>query len=254
MAASTRSDSTQAVQKHSLGGTILLHLGPGLVTAVAAYFLGTWFHNRGLPVMLAFFLTTLAVLFPLLIGIPLVIEKRRTGKIDLTEILQFREPIPAWQIATLSVGALVWSGLVFLLASSALADPLKDWFFARIPDYLDLGYYLAEGAYSRGAVITTWALGILCTTLLAPILEEFYFRGYLLPRLPGSGWWTPLIGVVLFAAYHFWSPWLVLVRVLALLPLVYFVWWKKNIWIGVYGHILLNLVGDTLSAIPVVFQ
>lgn len=254
MTAEFEPNPTRTFQKHALGSTILLHLVPGLLTALGAYFLGTWFHNRGLPAMLGFYAATVMILFPLIIGIPLLIEKKQTGKIILREIIQFLDPLPAWQIALFSILVLVWSGLVFLFAGSLLADPLKGWFFARIPEYLDLGYFLAEGAYSREAVITTWALGILFTTFLGPILEELYFRGYLLPRIRDLGWWTPLLGVVLFAAYHFWSPWLVLVRIVALLPLVYLVWWKKNLWIGVYGHILVNLAGDTLSAIPLVFQ
>lgn len=253
MTIQTESHPNQAVQKHSLGGSILLHLVPGLLTAGAAYFLGTWFQGRGLPFIMAFYAASVLVLFPLLIGVPLLIENKRTGRVDLKELIRFREPLPVGQTVPLVIGIVLWSGLVFLLASSPLADPIKGWFFSWLPEWLDLGQYLAEGAYSRGVVVTTWSLGILFATFLGPFVEELYFRGYLLPRLPDLGWWTPLIGIVLFAAYHFWSPWLILVRIVALLPLVYFVWWKKNLWIGVYGHILINLLGDTLSAIPLVF-
>lgn len=253
MSESSEHNTSQSIQRHSLGGSIALHLVPGLLTALASFGLGTVFHNRGLPVILAFYTATLLVLFPLVIGIPLMIEKKRTGKINLREILPFQEPLPAWQMVLIVFGIVLWSGLVFLAAGSALAAPLREAVFAHLPAWYDLGYYLTEGVYSRGAVVTTWALGILFATFLGPFLEELYFRGYLLPRLPLPGIWAPLAGVLLFALYHFWSPWLVLVRIVALIPLVVAVWWKKNFWIGVYAHLLVNLIGDTLSSIPLVF-
>jgi membrane protease YdiL (CAAX protease family) len=148
----------------------------------------------------------------------------------------------------------LWAIGVFVVAGSALADPIREGLFAWVPDWLDLGYYLTSGDYSQPVVIAAWALGILFAVFLGPILEELYFRGYLLPRMPDLGWWTPLIVIILFASYHFWSPWQVLVRIIAMLPMYYAVWWKKNIYIGIFGHVLLNLGGDTLSAIPLVFK
>ena len=254
MSETSAHNASQSIQRHSLGGSIALHLLPGLLTALAAYGLGTYFHNQGLPVMLGFYAATLLVLFPLIIGVPLLLEKKRTGKIDLREILPYQEPLPAWQMALIVLGIVLWSGLVFMAAASPLADPLREAVFTHLPAWYDLGYYLTDGAYSREAVVATWALGILFTTFLGPVLEELYFRGYLLPRLPLPGIWAPLAGVLLFALYHFWSPWLVLVRIIALIPLVVAVWWKKNLWIGVYAHLLVNLIGDTLSSIPLVFS
>jgi len=43
--------------------------------------------------------------------------------------------------------------------------------------------------------------------ILGPLVEELYFRGYLLPRLHRFGIWAPLINISLFAAYHLWKPW-----------------------------------------------
>jgi membrane protease YdiL (CAAX protease family) len=232
---------------------ILLHLLPGLLTALAFFFLGTIFHKNGLPAMLGFYTATVLVLFPLFIGIPLLREKKAGRSTRFREVIRFLEPVPAWQMTLLVAGSVIWTFLVFLVARAALVDPLQKTFFTRLPEWLDLGYYLTAGAYSRPAVIATWVLGILFATFLGPLLEELYFRGYLLPRMPDMGWWTPLIGIILFASYHFWSPWLVLVRIVAMLPMYYGVWWKKNIWIGIIGHFLVNLVGDTLMAIPLVF-
>ena len=52
--------------------------------------------------------------------------------------------------------------------------------------------------------------------LRGPIVEELYFRGYLLPRMEWMGRWAPLVNVSLFSLYHFWSPWQILGRILGL--------------------------------------
>jgi hypothetical protein len=38
-------------------------------------------------------------------------------------------------------------------------------------------------------------------------VEEYYFRGYLLPRLSRFGSLAPVINVALFSLYHFFTPW-----------------------------------------------
>jgi AcrR family transcriptional regulator len=38
------------------------------------------------------------------------------------------------------------------------------------------------------------------------VVEELYFRGYLLPRISRFGGWAPVINCCLFALYHFWQP------------------------------------------------
>jgi hypothetical protein len=60
------------------------------------------------------------------------------------------------------------------------------------------------------------------------------------------GSWAPLVNVVLFSLYHFWTPWNFLSRVVLLAPMVYLVRWKRNIYIGMIAHCLLNLIGTTV--------
>ncbi len=232
---------------------IILHLVPGALTALAYVILGGLFHRNGLPSILGFYTASIVVLFPIEIGLPVFLEKRKTGYVQLEEIFLFREKTPAWQMVLLIIGSLLWAGLVFVVAGSALVDPIREALFSWIPEWLDLGYYLISSEYSQPVKIITWGLGILFAVILGPTIEEFYFRSYLLPRMPSLKWWSPLVGIVLFTLYHFWSPWVFLVRVIAMLPMVYAVWWKRNVWIGVGAHCLLNLVGDALMSIPLVF-
>jgi hypothetical protein len=75
------------------------------------------------------------------------------------------------------------------------------------------------------------------------LVEELYFRGYLLPRIPASRTWAPLVNVILFSLYHFFTPWQNALRIVALVPLVYAVSWKRNIYLSIFTHCLLNTLG-----------
>ena len=97
--------------------------------------------------------------------------------------------------------------------------------------------------YSHNALLWTALLGILLNGILGPAVEEFYFRGYLLPRIPASAGWAPLINAVLFSLYHFFSPWQNITRIVGLIPLVYTVSWKRNLYLSMFTHVLGNLVG-----------
>lgn len=85
--------------------------------------------------------------------------------------------------------------------------------------------------------------------IIGPIVEELYSRGYLLPRLSYLKAWAPLINTVLFSLYHLFTPWQNPARVLALLPAVYLVRRKRNIYLAIAFHIALNLVGQGLIAV-----
>ena len=84
--------------------------------------------------------------------------------------------------------------------------------------------------------------------LVGPIVEELYFRGYLLPRLDRLGRWAPLVNVSLFSLYHFWSPWQVAARILGIGPMVFAVRWKRNVYLGMLIHCTLNLISVLLVA------
>ena len=83
--------------------------------------------------------------------------------------------------------------------------------------------------------------------VIAPTVEEFYFRGYLLPRMGYAGKWAPLLHTFLFGIYHVWTPWMFLTRTLGMLPLAYAVRWR-NLNIGIITHILVNAL-DVITAI-----
>jgi len=90
--------------------------------------------------------------------------------------------------------------------------------------------------------------------IAAPIIEELYFRGYLMPRLSRFGNWTPLLAAALFTLYHFWQPYYWITQFLSILPLVYAVWWKRNVRLGIIIHASLNILGGLLNLMLILGQ
>ena len=141
---------------------------------------------------------------------------------------------------------LAWASLEIVLAGAAfvlmapLTRALQTYLFAGWPDAWEIRLG-TNGQYGDGALLVTAALLLLGTVIVAPVVEELYFRGYLLPRMPQRlGRWRAPTHVVLFAAYHLWSPWLIPTRVLAILPLAYIAVRTRDVRIGVVTHVVLN--------------
>ena len=104
-------------------------------------------------------------------------------------------------------------------------------------------FLVDPSAYARSSLILTLSLGLLLSGFGASVVEELYFRGYLLPRISRLKMLAPLMNVALFSVYHFFSPWQFPVIFLAFLPIVYVVYIKKNIYLGIIVHCLLNGIG-----------
>ena len=118
---------------------------------------------------------------------------------------------------------------------------IPDWFVTPIS--IDLA---ADHSRTTWLVILTAFL--ILNGFVGPIVEELYFRGYLLPRMEWMGWWAPLVNVSLFSLYHFWSPWQLVARILGFGPTVYAVRWKRNIFLGMAVHCSLNTIAVLLLA------
>lgn len=83
---------------------------------------------------------------------------------------------------------------------------------------------------------------ILLTGILVPITEELYFRGHLLPRMPSQfGRLRPAAHSLLFSVYHFHTPWMIPVRTLGLLPLMYVTLHTRSVRPGIVAHCLVNM-------------
>ena len=237
------------IRQHSLGESLAYHLLPG-VAIIAGYVLITPFIRRaGLPSAIGISLAVLFVLVPLELGILFWHGKKRNGIFSLEGIVLNREKTPAPQFALWTFAALFAAVLCFALLG--WLDKIFITFFSWLPNW----FFVNEdmNAYSKTIQIVNWLAILLLTGIAGPYVEELYFRGFLLPRLAWMKGWAPLAEAFLFALYHFWSPWQLVTRTLAVLALVYIVNWKRDLRIGVAAHWLLNTVGS-LELLVAVFR
>jgi membrane protease YdiL (CAAX protease family) len=142
------------------------------------------------------------------------------------------------------------SGLL-IVSLSFVSNFLRQSLFGWWPSMYDLGVDLSP--YSRSTLITSFIVNFLVISLAAPITEEIYFRGYLLPRLSRFGLWAVPMHSILFALFHVWSPWMAVARAVGLMPLVFVAQKKQNIYIGMIAHILVNSL-DVLTGVMFILK
>ena len=239
----------QSVPQHSILKTVAYHLLPGVVILAGYVLLTPILRKAGLPSAIGISLAVLFGLIPVQLAILYWQGKKRNGRFSLAGIVLYREKTPPARFALLTLAALAGAVLFF-----ALLNPLDKALlplFSWLPDW----FFITEdmSVYSKTIQFINWLGIFILTGILGPFVEELYFRGFLLPRLAWLKHWAPIIAAFLFALYHFWSPWQLITRFLAVLPLVYIVYWKRDLRIGIAAHWILNTVGS-LSLLLAIFQ
>jgi hypothetical protein len=237
-------------EQHSIARSVALHLLPGVLITALYALLAPVVRSLGFPALMAIFLSILLVLIPFQLGFLLYRSRRQNGDLSLRNVVLYRERTPALQLSFLVGMLFLWSGVFAVL----VYPPLDAFFIGNLFSWLPEWFFFAEdfGRYTTGALLLTWGLGLVLNAFAGPVVEEMYFRGYLLPRISRFGAWAPVMNAVLFSLYHFFTPWQNVGRILGLLPMVYAVWWKRDIRIGIAVHVLGNLF-SMLALLPVLF-
>lgn len=231
--------------QHPIGLSIALHLFPGLALLLFPLLILPLVRHWGFPPIFAGSLAILFVLLPWEIGYLLYLGRQRNGYLTLAGVVHYRASLPLWQYGLLVPLLMLW----FFGATAMwqqVVPRVADWFAWLPGGVLNPLPFGETGSYRASVLLTTTILRFVCSGIIAPIGEELYFRGYLLPRLERLGYGAPLLNIVLFAVYHLWTPLANPGRVLALFPLVYVAWWKRNIYVGIAVHLVLNLLAVAL--------
>ena len=224
------------LENQKIGKSILLHLLPGILVTACYLAVLEPFHRLGFPSIFSLMVSAALILVPFELGYLLYLGKKRNGKLSLNGIVSYRNPVSVWQY-------LIWVPIVFVVVGIVFSvmKPvdafLQSSLFAFFPP-MESGL---EGGYSRNALIITYLMVAIFGTFLGPIVEELYFRGYLLPRMKYAGKWAPLLHSFLFALYHFFTPWMLLTRTIGMLPMVFAVQ-RRNIFFSIIVHVLVNLI------------
>jgi len=230
-------------EQYSLTQAVVLHLIPGAIATIIYILLVPLFDRFGLPSITVLYLPMILAVILMELGYLFQQGMKKNGSRSLSGIVNYREPVRWWMYVAFPFLILVWGVLITGLVSP-LDNLLLDKLFAWMPDWYALRNVLEVGNdYPRGVILFTAVCAVLLNGLAGPIVEELYFRGHLLPRISRLGNWAPVVNVALFSFYHFWTPWMFFSRVALLIPMVYLVKQKRNIYIGMIAHCLLNLIG-----------
>jgi CAAX protease family protein len=244
--ASPRGDRLRCVtvRQLPLPRLVALALVPGAAGTLVYIVLSGPIDAAGLPRIDALLVAIVVAIIPIEVGI-LLAARVRVRAVD-EPLIPYREPMPVrswlWLVPALVVSAVLASGLL-MFVDTAIAGGLFSW----LP-----GWYLRPidvdlaRRYSTAAWTVSLIAYMVLNSLAGPIVEEFYFRGFLLPRMDRFGRWAPLLNATVFSLYHFWSPWQLLSRIAAVAPFVYAVRWRRNVYLGMAVHCSLNIIGGTL--------
>lgn len=236
-------------KQHSVTKSILLHLIPGVPVIAGLFIFALPVFSRilgiavELRVVVGLTLSILITIVPIQLGILFYQGKKLNGKLSLKGVIGYTEKSSIKDYIIYVPILLVYSILLFAVISPMLNPTIIDALFAWYPQEYNLQAVMAAPGVLSGyqGVYLLLVIFIIINGILGPFVEELYFRGYLLPRMEGyAKKWAPALNVVLFSLYHYFSPWENPIRIIALLPLVYLVWRKRDIRFGIWVHILLN--------------
>jgi len=224
--------------RHSLPLSIALHLLPGaLIVAVYLLIAEPFVVAIGYPVFLGWAIALCLVLGPLMAGL-YWLGRKRNGRFSLRGVLHYTDkPLPRGKLVAMAIAMFLW-----MMAVSTALIPLDsfvfDHFFTWLP-FAEAGgsattYIEGNG---RSVMLTTLAICLPLTGISLPLIEEFYFRGFLMPRIAHLGKGAPVLSTVLFSLYHFWAPWTFVSKLIFFFPGPWFVWKKKDIRLSIGMHV-----------------
>ncbi|MBB2184441.1 CPBP family intramembrane metalloprotease [Lachnospiraceae bacterium MD1] len=234
------------IKQLSLKSLLILVFTPAIL-CVGAYTLVAMLH-QSIPPFLSFMVIILLLLVPCEIGIMLYYSKKEFGKPGIQCAWVEHQSLSAGKVIIIAIPFIVFAAIVFTVIAPLEHGLLFSTIFKNVPEYYKLSYFAESYMnYPKSMVIIALVLYALGNGILAPIVEELYFRGFLMPRISRYGNWAPVIITVLFSVYHLFSPWENFTRILAILPFTYCVYKKKNIIIGMVVHCTLNMASVIMT-------
>jgi membrane protease YdiL (CAAX protease family) len=220
-----------------------------MVLLILFYLVG----NDNVPSVLVLIIVDLLITIPIILyliakdqGLPFKLER-------IHDILKQQQCVRFRTFISIVIFSLAWAIVVFQFMKP-VSELVLGSFFEWMPSWFRLeDYLLHREQYSTETIRITFLL-IIIASIVIPLAEEIYFRGFLMLKKEQSTKLPVLRNTILFSAYHLWSPWLFFTRVIATYPIHYFVWKRRNIFLSITIHCTLNLIGDVILVYPLIFN
>lgn len=237
-------------QRLGWSATLAMHLAPAAVTFCAAIALAPVMRWFGLPPAFGLTVAFALVLTPLELGLLLYAAQRATGRWSLRAlpaVVAYRRKLGR---RNLFIPVLFALALLVMFALTPVGDTVGGWLRGIYPAWLLPGFDDTAG-YSTGVLVTTLLVTLAVDGVINPTVEELYFRGYLLPRLPLAGWRAVPLSAALFALQHYWQPynWLLIFLIQVILTTLVVRW--RSLRLGIVMHIAANSVGTLVALVSV---
>ena len=220
------------IDEQSAWGSAAFHLVPGALNTIAYLLIAYGLRNTHVPAMVAMMVASLFVLLPL--ELFLVLRAPRTAL-----YLKGLRATPDWRmyLATTVVFSLLLPGIVV-----PFEPTLKTSFFAWVPPWAQLYSLNGLRELNPSVRVLIAGLSMLVFGVAGPIVEEIYFRAFLLPRIARWGWKSATWSALLFSVYHFWQPWTSPAILFSFVVPCLVVWRSRNPAFSLVSHVLTNLI------------
>lgn len=216
---------------------IFFHLFPGIALSIMYIFFSKVGILEGYPKVVILGFSMIFSTIPIELGYLFYVAKKEEGTFNIFKILGLKGKLKAKEFILYSL-SLIIVGVILLIALKSLSNYLLKAVFCWIPSWYNFVQDLS--LFSKNYIIIVTLVYFFIFTLIAPIIEELYFRGFLLARMKWMGKYSVLVNVILFSVYHFFTPWLIITKLATMLPLYYFVYKKDSLKLGILVHCLGN--------------
>jgi len=241
----THSISTNITKpQHPVWLSIVLSIFPGVALGVFIVAVAPVLKEWGLDPIFALFGGIGLVIVPLELGWLAIVARRTTGSWSPLAVVSYRTKLPLRRLLPVAIGLAAW----FLVTLIMWIATLEGWVIDRLTSWvpgpiLQFAQTNVEGDLpSAGMIAALVVIAFVFNGLIGPVTEELYFRGYLLPRIDRYGAWAPVLGSLLFAVYHLWTPWRWGQIALGFMPLAVAVWRTRSIYVSMIAHVTINIV------------
>jgi len=224
-------------ERLSIPKIMVLGLMPGLIMLFLVFIFSDTIFGINFSVYLSIMLAIVFGLIPIQLGILKFIAWRENKKIK--DLILYKNKTPMIKLILSIIIPMVIAIIVFVFIKPL---ELKLWENSKFLPYL---FKIEDTNFQEiGLLKLTIILSLIFNGFLGPIVEEIYFRGYLLPRMGIFGKFAPLINSIIFSLYHLFSPRQNITRIIGITPMVYSTWINKDIKIPIIVHCSLNFLGD----------
>lgn len=193
----------------------------------------------GYPGLSVLLLAEVFVLTPLVGGHLLLLSWRENRSFSLAGIVLFRKKMTWQKFIIWMLGGMFISAVIYIPLY-----PLGLWLRESVFGWLPEWYFNPTfGTSSTELIGKVFLVGVFVDGILGPLIEELFFRGYLLPRMTHLKKWAPFVNGTLFGLYHFWQPHNLIAVCAMGVILSWIVWKTKNIYLGIAIHCTMNILG-----------